>query len=216
MTRHQPNTTIPDPAPIAAAPQAVLDHWFEDGLDKGWPSRNMTAHWFGGGPEQDAQITERFGALVKEAQAGGMSDWAATPLTRLALVIVIDQYSRNVFRGQAQAFAGDARAQQLVLQGLAQGIDEALPTVGRVFFYMPLMHAEDLTLQTECLARFQRLHASASPALQEKLQGNLDAAQEHLDIVARFGRFPHRNAVLGRISTPEETAFLENGPRFGQ
>jgi uncharacterized protein (DUF924 family) len=212
MTTHQ----TPTPHPGPATHQDVLQHWFEDGLQLGWPSRNMGAHWFGGGPEQDAEITERFGALVKEAQSGGLSEWAATPLTRLALVIVLDQYARNVYRGQAQAFAGDARSQQLVLQGLEQAFDEALPTVGRVFFYMPLMHAEDLALQTECLARFTRLHASASPDLQAKLQGNLDAAQEHLDIIKRFGRFPHRNATLGRASTAEEREFLENGPRFGQ
>jgi uncharacterized protein (DUF924 family) len=205
--------TSPAPPPQA---QAVLDYWFADGLPTGWPSQNMGAQWFAGGPALDALITERFGDLVRQAQAGGLEAWESPVQTRLALVILLDQYARNVYRGQAQAFAGDARAQQLVLQSLALGDDEALPTVGRVFFYMPLIHAESLALQTECLARFKGLHACAPPALQAKLDGNLKAAQEHFDIVKRFGRFPHRNATLGRSSTPEEMDFLETGPRFGQ
>lgn len=196
--------------------QAVLDHWFADGLPTGWPGGNMNARWFGGGAEQDAFITERFGPLVELAQSGGLEDWEAAPLSRLALIVVIDQFSRNVYRGQAKAFAGDARTQKLVLQSLTLGHDEALPTVARVFFYMPLMHAEDPALQHECVQRFTRLHATAPPALQEKLQGNLDAAQLHRDIIDRFGRFPYRNAVLGRSNTPEELEFLETGPRFGQ
>jgi uncharacterized protein (DUF924 family) len=196
--------------------QAVLDHWFADGLPTGWPSSNMNARWFGGGEEQDALITQRFGPLVERAQAGGLEAWEAAPLTRLALIVVIDQFSRNVYRGQAKAFAGDARAQKLVLQSLALGDDETLPTVARVFFYMPLMHAENPGLQAECVQRFTQLQASAPPALQEKLQGNLDAALLHRDIIDRFGRFPYRNAVLGRSNTPEELEFLESGPRFGQ
>lgn len=207
-----PTSTPPTPAQA----QAVLDHWFEDGMQLGWPSRNMGAQWFTGGPALDALITERFGDLVSSAQAGQLEAWESDPLARMALVILLDQYSRNAYRGQAQAFAGDKRAQQLVLQSLAQGADEALPTVCRVFFYMPLMHAESLALQTECVARFKSLHASAPPVLQAKLEGNLQAAQEHFDIVQRFGRFPHRNATMGRSSTPEEVIFLETGPRFGQ
>lgn len=204
---------MPDLFPEA---QAVLDHWFADGLQSGWPNSNMHARWFGGGAEQDALITERFGPLVESAQAGGLQNWEAAPLPRLALIVVIDQFSRNVYRGQAKAFAGDARAQKLTLQTLAAGEDEALPTVGRVFLYMPLMHAEDMALQQACVQRFTQLHASAPPELQAKLQGNLDAAQTHRDIIERFGRFPYRNAVLGRSNSPEETEFLETGPRFGQ
>ncbi|HQS31420.1 MAG TPA: DUF924 family protein, partial [Polaromonas sp.] len=151
---------------------------------------------------------------------GAPGDWSDTPLSpslrRLALIILLDQFTRNVFRGSGQAFAGDARAQQLVLQTLAEGGDLQLPWVGRVFMYMPLMHAESLVLQEECVARFGQLVADAPTDLKERLQGNLDFARQHRAIIAQFGRFPYRNAALGRASTAEEQAFLTTGPRFGQ
>jgi uncharacterized protein (DUF924 family) len=204
---------MPTPDPIA---ESVLTHWFADGLQLGWPSANMHALWFGGGAAQDQRIAALFGASVARALAGELLEWEASARSRLALIVLLDQFTRNVHRGSARAFSGDGRAQQLVLQALAQGTDENLPTVGRVFFYMPLMHAENQALQNECLGRFTRLHASAPEALQAKLLGNVQAAQQHLDIIERFGRFPHRNAVLGRTSTPQEIEFLETGPRFGQ
>jgi len=194
----------------------VLDFWFGDGLQRDWPSNERQALWFGGGAEQDATIHRRFGTLVDSAFAGGLKDWEHTPSTRLALLVVLDQFSRNVHRGQARAFAGDARAQQLVLAALAAGEDERLALVGRVFLYMPLMHAEDLALQQRCVACFTALHRNSPPALRQTLAGNLRFAREHRDIIERFGRFPHRNAALGRESSAEEVTFLANGPRYGQ
>lgn len=203
-------------APDTATAQDVLRFWFADGLQHGWPSSPLNDLWFGGGPAQDALIRQRFGALVDDALSGGLTSWE-TPLdTRLALILVLDQFTRNVHRGQARAFAGDARAQQLVLHTLAQGQDTALPTVGRVFLYMPLMHAENLALQDECVARFTQLCQTAPPERRDTLAGNLRFAQQHRDIVAQYGRFPYRNAALGRTDTAAETAFLKNGPRFGQ
>lgn len=203
-------------APTAATPAQVLEFWLGDGLDKDWPTQDLGKRWFGGGAELDADIRARFGAAVQEAVAGGLRDWEQKPLTRLALVILLDQFTRNVFRGKPQAFAGDARAQQLVLRTIAAGEDLALPCVGRVFLYMPLMHAESLALQDECVARFTRLQADARDSLKQRLQGNLDFARQHRDIIARLGRFPYRNAALGRADTPEEQDFLLKGPRFGQ
>jgi uncharacterized protein (DUF924 family) len=196
--------------------QDVLDFWFGDGLQRDWPSDDRHALWFGGGAEQDETIRRRFGALVESAFAGGLEDWAFTPPKRLALVIVLDQFSRNMHRGQALAFAGDARAQQLVLAALGAGEDNSLARVGRVFLYMPLMHAENLALQERCVGCFTMLHDSSPPALREALAGNLHFAIEHRDTIERFGRFPHRNAALGRASSALERAFLENGPRYGQ
>jgi uncharacterized protein (DUF924 family) len=197
-------------------PDDILDFWFGDGLALGWPSDDRSALWFGGGAALDAQIQQRFGTRVDQAVDGGLTDWEQPIHARLALVILLDQFTRNVHRGQARAFAGDGRAQRLVLQSLALEQDAALPTVGRVFFYMPLMHAESPTLQDQCVLLFEKLVRQSPPELQAKLAGNLRAAREHADIVARFGRFPHRNAVLGRANTPEEDAFLAHGPRFGQ
>jgi uncharacterized protein (DUF924 family) len=200
----------------ATTPDEVLDFWLGDGLEKDWPTQHLGKRWFGGGAELDEDIKTRFGAAVTAALAGGLRDWERTPLHRLALVILLDQFNRNIFRGTAQAFAGDARAQQLTLQALAAGEDRQLPWVGRVFLYMPLMHAESPALQDEGVARFTRLRADVPEALKQRLQGHLDYAHEHQAIIARFGRFPYRNAVLGRADTPEEEDFLREGPRFGQ
>jgi uncharacterized protein (DUF924 family) len=202
--------------PLPEHVQGVLDYWFEDGLALGWPSRNLNAFWFGKDTERDRWIEAQFGGLVREALAGGLRDWEAAPRSRLALIILLDQFTRNVFRGTAQAFAGDARTGALVTSGLAQGKDKALPWVGRTFFLMPLMHAEDIALQDEGVARFTELRDAAPPALRDKMADQVESASEHRDIVARFGRFPHRNAALGRTSTAEEEEFLQRGPRFGQ
>lgn len=197
-------------------PQDVLDFWLGDGLERGWCSDKRDDLWYGGGSELDSQIRVRFGALVERAIDGGLVEWEERIDTRLALVLLLDQFTRNVYRGQARAFAGDARAQRLSLQAHANGMDAELATVGLVFLNMPLVHAEDLALQTEAVLRFQRLLDTSPPELQDTLARNLEFAKLHHDIVAKFGRFPHRNAALGRTSTPAEEAFLKDGPRFGQ
>ncbi|MCB2018812.1 MAG: DUF924 domain-containing protein [Hydrogenophaga sp.] len=197
-------------------PHDVLDFWLGDGLSLGWPSDDRGSLWFGGGPGLDDTVRQRFGEAVEKALGGGLTDWEQTISDRLALIILLDQFTRNVYRGSARAFAGDGRSQRLVMQGLALELDKELPVIGRVFFYMPLMHAESPALQDECVIKFEELQRESPFPLRDKLQGNIDAARQHAEIVGRFGRFPHRNAVLGRESTPEEKAFLQNGPRFGQ
>ena len=199
-------------------PQAlsVLDFWLGDGLREGWPTDDLNARWFRGGAAVDQQIRQRFGPAVASALQGGLAHWEAKPTELLALVILLDQFTRNIFRGTAQAFAGDARAQRLSLTALANNHDQLLPWVGRLFLYMPLMHAESLALQTECVSRFENLLAQAPEPLKEQIAGHLPFARQHQTIIERFGRFPHRNAALGRSSTPEEDLFLKDGPRFGQ
>lgn len=212
------DSTSSDLAPTAANPDAarVLAFWLEDAVQHGWPSRNMSDLWFGGGAALDQRIDRDFGALVRQALAGGLTAWENQPLDRLALVILLDQFTRNAFRSQGQAFAGDSRAQGLVLDGIERGWDRQLPLAGSVFFYMPLMHAENLAVQETCVACFQALLADAPPERRKGLQGNVEFAQSHRDIIARFGRFPYRNAALGRPSSPDEEDFLRSGPRFGQ
>ena len=195
---------------------ATLDFWLADGLRTGWPEQDMNPVWFGGGLALDQEIKARFGADVMLAMQGGLQDWEPQLHSRLALVILLDQFSRHVFRGTGQAFDGDQRARRLVLQTLESGEDQQLPWVGRVFLYMPLMHAEDAVLQAKCVACFSRLVDDAPAALEPGLQRNQDFARQHQDIITRFGRFPYRNAALGRTSTPEEKTFLIEGPRFGQ
>ena len=206
--------SISPPQPALAA--NILDFWLGDGLALGWPSTDLNKRWFSGGALLDEEVRMHFGQAVHQALQGGLTGWEEPLQSRLALVILLDQFSRNVFRGQAQAFDGDARALQLTHHTLAQQQDQLLPWVGRVFMYMPLMHAEDAALQATGVACFSQLLAEAPDSLTPKLQGNLDAARQHSDIIAKFGRFPYRNAVLGRSSTAEEAEFLRDGPRFGQ
>ncbi len=176
----------------------------------------MGQRWFTGGPELDDEIRHTFGKLIDQALASQLTDWEAEPLSRLALVILLDQFPRNIFRGQARAFAGDEQAQRLVNEALAQGIDDALPWVGRLFLYMPLMHAENLALQEESVRRFSALAAAVPEPHRASAQSSLDFAVKHRDIIARYGRFPYRNSALGRTSSALEFEFLKIGPRFGQ
>ncbi|MEO7161178.1 MAG: DUF924 family protein [Polaromonas sp.] len=206
----------PPHAPPPALPAEILDFWLGDGLVLGWPSQNFNERWFRGGTALDHEIRTRFGQEVRLAVQGGLQDWEIPLHSRLALVLLLDQFTRNVFRGTGQAFEGDARAQQLTLQTLAHQQDLQLPWVGRVFLYMPLMHAEDAALQAKSVACFSQLVADAPAALKPKLQGNLDFALQHQHIIDRFGRFPYRNAALERTSTTEENDFLRTSPRFGQ
>ena len=220
------STTLSSAETLAAPrhAEAILAYWFEDGLALGWPSRDLNERWFGGAAAQDAEIRARFGSWVECALDGGLRNWEAEGghdgaipgRQRLALILLLDQFSRNLHRGTARAFAGDARAQRLVREMLAQGSDEQLPPVARVFAYMPLMHAEDTELQRECVRRFQALAAAVSAPLQASITGNLRFARAHLEIIERFGRFPYRNVVLGRESSAAEQEFLKTGPRFGQ
>lgn len=212
--------TAPSPTPSGAnfvkLYKEVLTFWFGDILESDWPTDNRSTLWFGGGAEQDRLIADRFGDLVEQGLTGGLQAWEGALHSRLALIILLDQFARNIHRGTARAFAGDARAQQLVWRTLQANEDLSLPRVARVFLYMPLMHAEDLALQDECVARFTDLVENAPEALVPTLTNNLKFAREHRDIIATHGRFPHRNAALGRPNTPEETTFLQHGPRYGQ
>ncbi|MEO5659212.1 MAG: DUF924 family protein [Polaromonas sp.] len=194
----------------------ILDFWLADGLALGWPTQNLHARWFRGGATLDQEIKTRFGPAVRLAVQGGLQDWENQVMSRLALVIVLDQFTRNVFRGTGAAFDGDVRAQQLTLQTLAQHEDLQLPWVGRVFLYMPLMHAEDAALQAKSVACFSQLMTDAPAALKTRLQSHLDFAHQHQDLIARFGRFPYRNAALERSSTAAEKEFLLTARRYGQ
>jgi uncharacterized protein (DUF924 family) len=183
---------------------SVLDFWFGPTDDPG--HTQPRAMWFTKDEAFDTTIRQRFGPLIERALIGGIDDWLTSPvqpLPALARVIVLDQFTRNSFRGTARAFAGDAMALQTARALVASGADRALTGVQRQFAYLPFEHAEDLSHQRTSVQLFQQL-AADEPAL----AGLVEWAQKHLDIVARFGRFPHRNAALGRPGTDEELAFL--------
>lgn len=189
-------------------PETVLSFWFGDFADSPEALGKRIAFWFGKSDATDALIRERFGSALEAASCGELDRLADTARGRLALLILLDQFSRNVHRGTPQAFENDPRALALALDGIDKGLDRELHLVERVFFYLPLEHAEDLAMQDRSVALFQRLLDEAPAELKGYFASFVDYAERHRDIIARFGRFPHRNAVLGRESTAEELAYL--------
>jgi uncharacterized protein (DUF924 family) len=188
-----------------ATPAEVLAFWFGEPA-----SATARAEWFRKDPALDTLIRHRFGATLQAALAGGLRDWDAQPGTALARIVVLDQFTRNSFRDTAQAFAGDALAVQAASALVASGGHLQLSPLQRWFAYLPFEHAEDLGLQAQSLQLFGAL-AAEHPALGDAFLW----AQKHQAVVARFGRYPHRNALLGRESTAAELAFLrEPGSSF--
>ena len=171
--------------------QDILDFWREAGPDK----------WFTKDERFDAAIRERFADTVEEARAGKLDGWADTPDGLLALIIVLDQFPRNLFRDDPRAFASDERGAELARRAERDGWVERMPDDIAAFALMPLMHSEELSDQDLCVEAMRR----------HGFEANVPHAEEHRDIIARFGRFPHRNEVLGRKTTEEERAFLESG-----
>ena len=173
------------------SPAGVLAFWREAGRDA-WYERNDAF---------DVEVRRRFLALWQKAVAGELLSWEATDEGALALVIVLDQFPRNMFRGTSQAFASDALARDVARRAISGGADQRVDPVLLEFLYLPFMHSEHLPDQLHCVALFQNTDNAE----------NLKYAREHADIIRRFGRFPHRNRLLGRDTTPDEQAFLDGG-----
>jgi uncharacterized protein (DUF924 family) len=198
--------------------EAILDYWFEGCPTEPARLKNLMKKWFSSSAENDVELHRRFGTIARSAAAGELADWAATARGRLALILLLDQLPRNLHRGTAAAFAGDDKALALTLEGIAQGHNRALSPLERIFFLMPLQHAESRQAQSQSTHAFGELaagqQAGPTAALLEK---TAQFATQHREIVDRFGRFPHRNRVLGRDSTAGEVEFLAaGGPSFGQ
>ena len=189
--------------------QPLLDFWLGDPADDALRAKRQAPLWWGKSSETDALLARRFGAQAEVAANGGLADWANVPHGRLALILLLDQLPRNIHRGTPTAFARDPLAREQCLKGLSLGMDRQLSPLERVFFYLPLEHAESREQQARSVALFEELAAEQahSPA-NETFAGFADFARRHQVIIERFGRFPHRNDILGRTSTPEETAFL--------
>lgn len=187
----------------------ILDFWFGPLDEHGCADREHAARWWKKDQAFDEAIRHRFEEVHRAIRARELDDWLGEPRGLLAQVIALDQFSRNMFRGTPGAFASDPRALQLALDGLARGDHRALPRDPRSFLYMPLLHSEDLAMQDRAVELFTALRDSAPPELREQADLAVRYAGMHRDIVRRFGRFPHRNAILDRASTPEEIAFLE-------
>lgn len=195
--------TAADYAALDERARAVLDCWFgAPGSATYGQDRKL---WFRRDAAFDATLRERFGALLELAAVQGALDaWAATPLGGLALILVLDQFSRNLYRGTPRAFAGDEQALRIARQMIDNGADQHLPDLfHRAFAYLPFEHDESLASQREALRLFKPFEAQSKEAA-----SYYRSAVRHAEIIERFGRFPHRNAVLGRVSTEEEQAFL--------
>ena len=192
----------------------LLAEWFGES----WRTAPVAgAWWFASDAARDARLHARFGALMESAARGELAAWSATPRSRLALILLLDQLPRNCFRGTAGAFATDARALAETQRGLERGDDRALNPWERMFFYMPLQHAEDDAVQAQAVERYSALAAAVPREFAKTFEDAAQYARLHRDIVARFGRFPHRNALLGRESTVAEREWLAAGaPDFGQ
>jgi uncharacterized protein (DUF924 family) len=193
------------------ASEDVLEYWF-GALDvNGCADAEHVRRWWSKDPALDAEIRARFAPLQAAALSGRLTSWRDTARGSLAYIVVLDQFSRNMFRDTAAMFGGDALALDAALSGIELGMDRALRLDERSTFYMPLMHSEELALQERCVQLFQAFADEASGSARENLQSRVGYAERHRDIVRKFGRFPHRNALLGRTSTPAEIEFLK-GP----
>jgi uncharacterized protein (DUF924 family) len=196
-------------------PEQILEVWFADaGLDREHLEARL-GYWFGSDDEtadslkaRDEWLSHRFVRDVELASNGQLGGWTHSPRGRLALILLIDQFRRNIFRGTAQAFSHDPQALDLAVTGLRLGDDERLTQVERIFFYMPFQHAESLAVQEESVKLYERLAAEADPAVASIFGNVLSFARLHRDIVREFGRFPHRNHILGRPSTAAELGYL--------
>lgn len=185
----------------------ILDEWFGP-LSAAGAADDKRQRWYKKDAAFDGHLREHFEADVGAALAGTHDDWAETGRGCLALVILLDQMTRNIFRGTAQMYCGDARAIEIAQRAIDRGLDLSLHFVERQFLYMPMMHAEDVATQERCVVAFERLAGEGGPDV-------VSYAHEHRDIVVRFGRLPHRNDILGRESTDEERKFLQQpGSRF--
>ena len=195
----------------------ILDYWFGDSARDPSRASARMEFWFGSDPERDAEMRSRWDELVVAASEGKLDFWTRTPRGRLAVIILLDQMRRNIYRGTAEAFRRDGRARYLMRDGVSRMMDLKLTPMERLFFYMPLQHAESLDDQELAVDRFLQLEREVASSYREIFAGFRKYAQKHRDIIARFGRFPHRNAILGRLDTSEEAAWLAGGGEsFGQ
>ena len=188
--------------------QPVLDYWFGDAQNDVNCANEKSALWWGKATEVDTEIGLRFEPILQLLINGGNRYWLQFPESRLAAIIALDQFSRNIYRDSPTAFSADQLALNWCLSGIEAGLDKQLRPIERVFFYLPMEHAEDLSTQHRCLWHFQQLMEVVPANHRETFSSFLAFAESHAAVIEKFGRFPHRNAILGRESTPEELEYL--------
>ena len=183
----------------------IHDFWFGELDENGLCTSDRNSLWFGANPDTDSACRARFGEALDQAQRGELDHWTQSDRGLVALVVLLDQFSRNIHRGTPQAYAGDPRALALAQQAIHSGRHLRLPLMHRLFMYLPLEHCEDLAVQEQCVALFEAMaQATGLPQFKDVVRHS----SAHRDVIARFGRFPHRNAILGRTSSAEELAWV--------
>ncbi len=208
---------MPDWAPPTGRAQQIHDYWFGPSNDWLQVIENNRRRWFINGQALDAEIRLRFRDSLDLARRGEFDDWQHSITGALARILLLDQFPRHMFRGRGEAFACDAQARKACLQGLEASVDEAMSPVQQDFFYLPLQHSEDLSLQDRSVALMEQRTREAPEEFKTYMRNSLKYACSHREIIQRFGRYPHRNQALGRASTREEIDYLDAGAtRFGQ
>ena len=195
--------------------EAILEFWFGPNPEDAAVAKEKSTLWWSKNPQIDSEIRRRFEISVIRAAADELSDWRSNPRGCLALILLTDQFPRNIYRDSPRAFAQDPKALAWSLDGIAEGLDTKLRPIERVFFYLPLEHSESLDHQDRSVKQFRQLIDAVGADQKNVFAEYLDFAARHREIIARFGRFPHRNKILDRESTPDELAFLaEPGSSF--
>jgi uncharacterized protein (DUF924 family) len=197
--------------------ERILAFWFKEQQQSAPQVDRRMEIWFGGDEAFDLEVEREFADEVESASDGQLDHWAEEPRGRLALILLLDQFRRNIFRNSAKAFEKDKKALKLCVEGAMQKQDHALTPIERVFFYMPLQHAESAKVQAKSVELYTRLAEAVSPTYRETFQTVAYYAELHHDIIEQFGRFPYRNKLLGRTNTPAEDEYLSgDAPDFGQ
>lgn len=193
---------------------AIIEFWFADLDVDGMPNPAQNMLWFQAGTAIDQRIADQFGAQVRAALQGELDYWATSDRGLLALVLLLDQFTRNIYRHSAAAFSGDVQALKLARSAVAAATDRRLATIERVFLYLPFEHAEDLQAQDQGIACFDNLLAECPANARERVADFRRYAVAHRQVIERFGRFPHRNSILGRTSSGEELNHLRQHGGF--
>jgi len=190
-------------------PESILSYWFSEKLDDEESVDRQMNRWFKGGPNFDDEIRGRFASDLEKGCRGEYDVWAETPRGCLALIILLDQFSRQVYRGTPAMFASDPKSLHLSLKALDAGIQREFPTIHQIFFTLPMAHAEALPMQDRNVRYAEERAAAAAPAFVKAAQHSVKGARRHREVIVQFGRFPTRNKALGRESTPEEIEYLD-------
>jgi len=190
----------------------LISFWF---TKKEIDTVDISQKWFMSVPGFDDEIRDKFGGLVKQARANELDSWTEEPRSTLALLLLIDQFPRNLFRGSGEAFTSDPKAADIATLAIAKGFPQTLLPLETLFCYLPLVHTENLVHQIAAVALYEGLivRTASDPEYKENFEAALKAAEQHRDIILKFGRFPGRNKAIGRESTPEEIEFLKEHPR---